>query len=132
MPSALEGAPLKLNDTKLRKLAEPGKYFDGGELYLELTKAGGRYWRMKYRFNSKEKRLAFGVYPVVGLKAVRELANEARKILQDNLDPGEVRKEEKAKVIYEAGNTLETVARDWLEHQAAPPRVRIVVASLKP
>jgi len=119
VPPALEGAPLKLNDTKLRNLSEPGKYFDGGGLYLELTKAGGRYWRMKYRFNGKEKRLAFGVYPTVGLKAARELANEARKTLQDNLDPGEVRKEEKAKVIYEAGNTLETVAKDWLEHQSA-------------
>ena len=52
----------KLSDVKLRNLAEPGKHFDGGGLYLEVTPAGGRYWRLKYRFAGKEKRLAFGVY----------------------------------------------------------------------
>ena len=50
----------KLSDVKLRHLATPGKHFDGGGLYLEVTPAGGRYFRMKYRFAGKEKRLAFG------------------------------------------------------------------------
>ncbi|WP_157443449.1 hypothetical protein [Curvibacter lanceolatus] len=49
----------------------------------------------------------------------RQDAGAHCKTLQNHLDPGKVRKEEKAKVVYEAGNTLETVARDWLEHQAA-------------
>ena len=109
--------PLKLTDTKLRTLTEPGKHSDGLGLYLEVTKAGGRYWRMKYRFAGKEKRLAFGVYPDVTLKAARESATKARRLLQDNQDPGEARKEEKARVIHESRNTLEVVARDWLEHQ---------------
>lgn len=111
--------PLKLTDTKLRTLSEPGKHADGLGLYLEVTKAGGRYWRMKYRFAGKEKRLAFGVYPDVSLKAAREAATKARKLLQDNIDPGEARKEQKARVIHENRNTLEAVARDWLEHQSA-------------
>jgi hypothetical protein len=38
-------------------------FYDGGGLYLEITKAGGRYWQLKYRFAGKEKRPAFGVYP---------------------------------------------------------------------
>ena len=58
---------MKLTDATLRNLTEPGKHFDGGGLYLELTPAGGRYWRMKYRHGGKEKRLAFGVYPAVSL-----------------------------------------------------------------
>nr|WP_296543436.1 Arm DNA-binding domain-containing protein [Rhodoferax sp.] len=41
---------MTLTDAELRNLTEPGKHFDGGGLYLELTSAGGRYWRMKYRF----------------------------------------------------------------------------------
>jgi integrase len=110
---------MKLTDAKLRNLTEPGKHFDGGGLYLELTKAGGRYWRMKYRFNGKENRLAFGVYPAVSLKAARDLAAVARKTLLDGADPGELRKAAKVKAIYEAVNTLESVARDWLAHQAA-------------
>ena len=73
---------MKLTDAKLRTLTDPGKHFDGGGLYLEVTKAGGRYWRMKYRHGGKEKRLAFGVYPAVSLKDAREKAEAARKLLQ--------------------------------------------------
>ena len=109
---------MKLTDAKLRTLTEPGKHFDGGGLYLELTKAGGRYWRMKYRFNGKENRLAFGVYPAVSLKAARDLAGAARKVLQDGADPGELRKADKAQTQHEAVNTLKAVGLDWLKHQS--------------
>jgi len=110
---------MKLTDATLRNLTEPGKHFDGGGLYLELTPAGGRYWRMKYRHGGKEKRLAFGVYPAVSLKTARERAADARKVLEAGDDPGLLRKAEKAKAAHEAVNTLEAVARDWLAHQAA-------------
>jgi integrase len=110
---------MALTDAQLRNLTDHGKHFDGGGLYLELTPAGGRYWRLKYRHGGKEKRLALGVYPTVSLRTARDLANEARKILQDGRDPGELRKIEKAQVVYETANTLEAVSRDWLTHQAA-------------
>jgi integrase len=108
---------MKLTDAKLRTLSEPGKHFDGGGLYLELTKAGGRYWRMKYRHGGKEKRLAFGVYPAVSLKDARDQATAARKVIQSGDDPGALRKADKAKAAHEAVNTLEAVARDWMKHQ---------------
>lgn len=110
---------MKLTDAKLRSLKTTGKHFDGLGLYLELTPAGGRYWRMKYRHSGKEKRLAFGVYPTVSLKDARELAAIARKTLQDGQDPGELRKTAKAKAVIESVNTLEAVAADWLAHQTA-------------
>ncbi len=110
---------MKLTDAQLRNLSEPGKHFDGGGLYLELTKAGGRYWRLKYRHGGKEKRLAFGVYPAVGLKQARDLTAEARKVLKDGGDPGDLRRADKAKTAYEAVNTLEAVACDWMAHQAS-------------
>jgi integrase len=110
---------MKLTDAQLRNLTEPGKHADGNGLYLELTKAGGRYWRMKYRFGGKEKRMAFGVYPAVGLKQARDLTNEARKVLADGGDPGELRKADKAKTAHEVINTLEAVSRDWMTHQAS-------------
>ncbi len=109
---------MKLNDAKLRTLNTPGKHFDGAGLYLELTAAGGRYWRLKYRHGGKEKRLAFGVYPAVSLKEARELAANARKLLQAGDDPGEARKTAKAKAAHEAVNTFEAVAADWMTHQA--------------
>ncbi|MDD2730244.1 integrase arm-type DNA-binding domain-containing protein [Malikia sp.] len=110
---------MKLTDATLRNLKDPGKHFDGGGLYLELTPAGGRYWRMKYRHGGKEKRLAFGVYPAIGLKEARERAAEARKALDAGDDPGELRKTAKAKEAHDHANTLEAVALDWIAHQSS-------------
>ena len=110
---------MPLTDAQLRNLTTPGKHFDGGGLYLELTKTGGRYWRMKYRHGGKEKRMAFGVYPAVGLKQARDLTAQARKALEDGNDPGELRRADKAKTAHEAVNTLESVACEWMAHQAA-------------
>ncbi|MDN5506296.1 MAG: integrase arm-type DNA-binding domain-containing protein [Comamonas sp.] len=110
---------MKLTDAKLRTLSEPGKHFDGGGLYLELTAAGGRYWRLKYRIAGKEKRLALGVYPAVSLKDARDLAGQARQSIQAGEDPGELRKTAKAKAVHEAVNTFRAVAGEWMEHQAA-------------
>jgi len=110
---------MKLTDAKLRNLTQPGKYFDGGGLYLELTKAGGRYWRLKYRHGGKEKRLAFGVYPAVSLKDARDCAAAAFKAIQAGADPGELRKAAKVKATHETINTLEAVAADWMKHQAS-------------
>ena len=110
---------MKLTDAKLRNLTQPGKHFDGGGLYLELTQAGGRYWRLKYRHGGKEKRLAFGVYPAVSLKDARDCAAAAVRVLQAGDDPGELRKAAKTKITHEAANTLEAVATAWMKHQAS-------------
>jgi integrase len=87
------------------------KIFDSGGLYLEVSVAGGKYWRWKYRFGGKEKRLAFGVYPDVSLKAARGKRDDAREQLAAGIDPGEARK---AKKIAQAGaESFEAVAREW-------------------
>ena len=54
------------------------RLFDGGGLCLEVSPAGGKWWRWKYRFDGKEKRLSFGVYPDVSLKAARDRRDDAR------------------------------------------------------
>ncbi len=110
---------MKLTDAKLRTLSEPGKHFDGGGLYLELTAAGGRYWRLKYRIAGKEKLLALGVYPAVSLKDARELASQARQAIQSGDDPAEQRKAAKTKAVHESVNTFRAVALEWMEHQSA-------------
>lgn len=115
---------MKLNELKIRKLTAagkhvPGKHSDGGGLYIEITEAGSSYWRLKYRFAGKEKRLAFGVYPTVGLKDAREKREAAKKVLARGEDPGEVRKVEKERIKLEAANTFEAVARTWLSKTAA-------------
>lgn len=108
---------MKLTDAKLRTLNQAGKHADGGGLFLNITAAGGRYWRMKYRFAGKEKLLAFGVYPEVSLKEARERRDAARRRIDQDEDPGALRKVAKARAVHEAVNTFEAVTRDWLAHQ---------------
>ena len=49
------------------------RLYDEKGLYLEVTKAGGKLWRLKYRFGGKEKRLAIGPYPEILLKDARSI-----------------------------------------------------------
>ena len=107
---------MPLTDTAIRKAKPTDKtqrLFDGGGLYLEITPAGGRRWRQKYRFNGKEKLLAHGTYPEVSLAGARERREAARKLLADGTDPGEQKKAEKIAGIERAANNFESVAREW-------------------
>ena len=92
------------------------RLFDGGGLYLEITPSGGKYWRYKYRFGGKEKRLALGVYPDLSLADTRGMHAQARKTLATGRDPSEVKRETKRQSFLKAENTFETVAREW--HQS--------------
>ncbi|CAR53266.1 tyrosine-type recombinase/integrase [Burkholderia cenocepacia] len=107
---------MPLTDTTIRntKPAEkPVKLFDGGGLFLLVTPAGQRYWRLKYRAAGKEKLLALGVYPDVTLAAARRKRDEAREKLAAGIDPGEAKKAEKRTARLSAENSFEAVAREW-------------------
>ncbi|MBO0241477.1 phage integrase central domain-containing protein [Escherichia coli] len=89
------------------------KLSDGAGLYLEVVPSGSRYWRMKYRFNGKEKRMAFGVYPAVSLAQARALRDEAKKKLAEGIDPSFAKKEEKLVRDVQLNNTFQAVALEW-------------------
>lgn len=111
-----------LTDTRLRSLKNPEsvtRLFDGGGLYLEVHPNGARYWRLKYRFGGKEKRLALGVYPEVALKDARIKRDDARRVLHQGEDPGAVRKEEKAQLVSDATSAFRLVAAEWNKRQKA-------------
>lgn len=102
----------------------PGKPFarlaDGLGMYLEVTAAGGKYWRMKYRHTGKEKRLALGVYPEVSLAEARKRRDKARDALANGEDPGQLKREEKLKRALSDATTFEAVARQWWAHWKEP------------
>ena len=109
--------PHALTDTTLRavKATEKAqKLFDGNGLFLFVSPTDTKSWRLKYRFQGKEKLLTLGTYPQTSLKEARERAADARKQLDGGIDPGEVKKEEQ-----QAADpiTLEQVAREWYEKQ---------------
>lgn len=112
-----------LSDTAIRKAKpadKPLRLFDGGGLYLEVSPAGGKLWRLKYRFGGKEKRLALGAYPDTSLADARDRRDDARKLLANGADPGEVKKAAKAetaKAAIIAADTFEAVALAWLARQ---------------
>jgi integrase len=112
---------MSLTDVAIRK-AKPGektvKLFDGGGLYLEITPAGGKWWRLKYRYNGKEKRISLGVYPDVGLKEARDRRDSSRKLLANEVDPSENRKAMKAGRLERSANSFEVVAREWFAKHA--------------
>lgn len=99
--------------------AKPTKLFDGGGLYLEISPAGGKWWRLKYRIDGKEKRLSLGVYPEVSLKDARDRRDEARKLLANGVDPSENRKAKKAAKVNQIANSFEIIAREWLAKYSA-------------
>lgn len=89
------------------------KMSDGGGLYLEIVPNGSKYWRLKYRFAGKEKRLAFGVYPEVSLKEAREKCQQAKQLLRNRIDPGAEKKKIDLDIRLNAQNTFELIAREW-------------------
>lgn len=97
---------------------KPYKLADGGGLYVEVSSKGAKYWRMKYRYGGKEKRLAFGIYPRVSLADARERREVAKKILAAGGDPGEVKKAERISQKLTTENTFESLAREWHKNKA--------------
>ncbi|MFN5099813.1 MAG: tyrosine-type recombinase/integrase [Burkholderiaceae bacterium] len=91
------------------------RLFDGGGLYLEISPAGGKLWRFKYRMDGKEKLLSIGAYPTVGLKEARDKREDARKLMVQGIDPAVQKKALKLAKAQLNANSFEIIAREWFE-----------------
>ena len=92
---------------------KPFKVTDGKGMFLLVNPDGARYWRMAYRFAGKQKTLALGVYPETSLDDARNKRTAARKLLDDDIDPGQAKREKKRKAVERSANTFEKIAREW-------------------
>ena len=109
---------MPLTDTTIRNTKpgdKPAKLFDERGLFLLVTPGGGKWWRLKYRFEGKEKLLSLGTYPDVSLKDARERRDNARKQLADGIDPSHSRKASKSTRLEQVANSFELVSREWYE-----------------
>ncbi|WP_243373618.1 integrase arm-type DNA-binding domain-containing protein [Geotalea sp. SG265] len=115
-----------LSDVQVKNAKPQGKdttLFDGGGLYLlvgrqKFDKAGkalpvSKLWRMKYRFAGKEKLLSLGAYPAVTLADARQRRDEAKRLLTNGVDPGELKKSQKEARNETAANSFQQVALEW-------------------
>src|SRR6185312_6180250 len=102
-----------LTDVRIRSAKPAEKSYkvgDSGGLYLLIHPSGGRWWRLKYRFNGKERGISLGVYPAVSLKDARERRDEAKKLLARGVDPSARRQTAKIARL----DTFKSVADEWM------------------
>ncbi|QQG35486.1 MAG: integrase arm-type DNA-binding domain-containing protein [Micavibrio aeruginosavorus] len=111
--------------------SKPKKIFDSQGLYLEVLPAGGKYWRLKYRYRGKEKRLALGVYPNISLAEARQRRDKAKRQLEEGIDPSFSKKEEKRLSKESGKNTFECIAREWHDNSIEGWDSRYAVTVMK-
>ena len=108
---------MKLTDTKIKNATareKPYKLFDGRGLFLLVNTNGSKWWRFKYRrIDGKENQISFGVYPEVSLKDARDRLYQARKSLDEGVDPSVHRQAIKDSRLRSNENTFEVMAREW-------------------
>jgi integrase len=109
---------MPLTDTTIRKLkpgSAPLKFSDGGGLFLYVSVAGSKLWRLAYRYAGKQKLLSFGAYPAVTLAAARKRRDQAKELLASGVDPGHRTRTEKLERLIAGGNTFAAIADEFLE-----------------
>lgn len=105
-----------LTDVKIKALKPKDKLYavtDEKGLSLEVSPMGGKWWRFKYRFDGKQKRLSLGTYPDVGLKEARNGRDNFRKLIASEIDPSIARKADKQSQGDQ--DSFESIAREWHE-----------------
>lgn len=110
---------MPLTDVKCRSAkgkASTYKLSDGGGMHLLVKADGAKYWRLAYRWHGKQKTLALGVYPAVGLAEARAARDDAKRSLAAGLDPSVVKRDRKRAAKVAAGHSFEAVAREWHEN----------------
>ena len=114
-----------LKDLEIRALKPRDRVYkqaDERGLYIEVHPGGSKLWRMKFRFLGRDKRIAFGSYPEVGLAEARRRRDEARQQVRDGIDPTAERRREKLLAMYNAANTFGEVAEEYIKKMIAEGR----------
>lgn len=109
---------MALTDTAIRKAKGREKEYklaDGGGLYLLVTPAGGRLWRLKYRVDGREKKLAIGSYPEISLADARRRRDEARELIATGIDPSREKQQAKHRAKVNAANTFGEIAQEFID-----------------
>jgi integrase len=111
-----------LTELQIRKVCPTDKVTqctDERGLYLEVHPNGSKLWRYKYRYMGKQKRLALGRYPDVGLAEARKRRDDARRQLDAGTDPLAERQREKLVAVFNAANTFGEIAKEYIDKQVA-------------
>lgn len=109
---------MALSDTKVRTLKPRDKLYkvaDDRGLYVEVRPNGSKLWRFRYHLHGKDKRIALGAYPIVGLAAARQRRDDAQRQVEQGVDPVASRRREKLTAAVIAANSFGDVAKEYIE-----------------
>lgn len=109
---------MALTDTAIRNAKpkdKPYKVADSQGLYLLVNPRGSKLWRVKYRMNGVERKLALGPYPEITLAEARSARDAARRQLAHAVDPGVAKRQARIEASIRASNGFATVAEELIE-----------------
>lgn len=109
---------MALTDVAIRNAkpdAKAVKLADGGGMFLLITPAGGKLWRLKYRVDGREKLLAIGAYPEISLGEARRRREEARELIALGKDPSREKQRDKVRARIQAADTFSAICKEYCE-----------------
>lgn len=119
---------MALTDTAIRNAKpkeKPYKIADSQGLYLLVNPRGSKLWRVKYRMNGAERKLALGAYPEITLAEARTARDAARRQLAHAVDPNVAKRQARIEASMRAGNSFASVAEELIakrEKEGVSPR----------
>jgi integrase len=116
---------MALTDTAIRNAKpkdKPYKVADAQGLYLLVNPTGSKLWRIKYRMEGAERKLALGAYPEITLAEARAARDAARKQLAHSIDPNAAKRQARIEASIRAGNTFASVAEELIEKKGREGR----------
>lgn len=105
--------------SKAKPNNRPYKLADGSGLHLLIHPAGGKLWRLRFRFDGRENMLALGSYPATSLADARTKRDAARKLLEAGINPAEQRKRDKEARAVSDENTFGKVVAEVIANKEA-------------
>src|ERR1700680_4543236 len=125
---------MSLTELEIRA-AKPGasiiKLSDGAGLQLWISPDGAKRWRVAYRFDGRQKALAIGVYPAIGLREARDKREEAKRLLASGQDPSIAKKLAKAAMATASANTFDAIAAELLAMKRREAKADRTLAKLE-
>lgn len=112
---------MPLTDVAIRNAKPREKPYKVGDtlgLFLLVQPSGGKLWRVKYRIDGKEKKLAIGIYPQVGLAEARRRRDAARELVAAGKDPGREKQREKVRSRIQAETTFDAIAAEFCQKRS--------------
>jgi hypothetical protein len=112
----MKRGPMPLSNLQVKNAKpkeKPYKLADERGLYLLINPNDSKLWKMKYRYEGREKKLSFGKYPDITLSQARDMRDDARNKLAQDIDPGVLKNSIKRSKQIAVENSFEMIAREW-------------------